>query len=173
MNYAGIIKNDTGAGNKVNVSLYVSGCPLKCKGCHNAEMQDYNYGKPLTTEVIQDIVDSIVDNGVQRNFSILGGEPLAPPNLHGVARVINAVRCSYPDIEIYLWTGYTLEQINNRIIELCRGSSKDQMAEDLIYIMNNIDFLIDGPYIEAERDITLPLRGSRNQRIIQMNEVLK
>lgn len=99
------------------------------------------------------IITGISANGIMRSFSILGGEPLAPQNLELTKTVISKVRQEYPDILIYLWTGYTYKELL---------LTKD---EDLLYILNQIDCLIDNPFILAERDITLYLRGSRNQHI--------
>lgn len=102
-------------------------------------------------------MDAISQNGILRNLSILGGEPLDPQNRTSVAGLISEARKIYGDeIKIYLWTGYVYEDL------------LEDAVGDLGYILNNIDFLIDGPYIESLRDITLKLRGSSNQRIIQL-----
>lgn len=107
---------------------------------------------------MNEILKALKQNGVQRNLSIMGGEPLAEENLFLTAMVITEVRKHYPDIIISLWTGYTYEKL------LTRGNSQLQ------YILNNIDILVDGPFILAERDITLPMRGSRNQKIRYLKE---
>lgn len=160
MRYAGLIKNDIAAGKKINVSFFVQGCPLHCEGCHNPETWDFNGGKEFTEETLQEIIDSLCANGVQHNFSLMGGEPLCEENLFLTHLIINTVKEHFPNIQIYLWTGYTLEFLLNKketrinqILELC-------------------DYLIDGPFIQSERDITLPMRGSRNQRIINLKEEL-
>jgi len=97
-------------------------------------------------------------NGVQRNFSILGGEPLCQENVFLTALVVKTIKEQYPEIKIYVWTGYTEEQLQKRT------------DNKLTYIFENVDYLIVGPYIDSERDITLPMRGSRNQKIIKMHE---
>lgn len=158
MQYAGIIKNDIAAGEGVNVTFFTQGCPKRCEGCHNPETWDFDGGKEFTSDTLNDILFSLSANGVQRNFSIMGGEPMASENLFITAMLINTVREKYPDVKIYLWSGYTYEELLNRT---------EQRVE---WILNNIDFLIDGPYIQAERDITLAMRGSRNQKIIDMRE---
>lgn len=159
MQYAGLIKNDIAAGEGVNVSFFTQGCPFHCKGCHNPQTWDFAGGKEFTPETLEDIIQSISANGVQRNLSIMGGEPLCPENIFLVSMIILKVREIYPDIKIYLWTGYTYEEL------LTRLEPKIQV------ILDNIDYLIDGPFILEQRDITLPMRGSANQRILNMKEL--
>lgn len=159
MQYAGLIKNDIAAGEGVNVNFFTQGCPFHCKGCHNPQTWDFAGGKEFTPETLEDIIQSISANGVQRNFSIMGGEPLCPENIFLVSMIILKVREIYPDIKIYLWTGYTYEEL------LTRLEPKIQV------ILDNIDYLIDGPFILEQRDITLPMRGSANQRILNMKEL--
>lgn len=160
MRYAGIIKNDISAGEGVNVSFFTQGCPHKCIGCHNPETWDFDGGKEFTNETLVDILQSINANGVIRNFSIMGGEPLCQENLFLTSLVIKAVKENFPNIKIYLWTGYILEDLlkkkDNKILE----------------ILKNIDIIIDGPFIQEQRDITLPMRGSSNQRIINLKDIL-
>lgn len=156
MRIAELKLNDCVDGEGITVSLWMQGCPLKCKGCHNKCLWDFEggYDEP---ELKGKIIKAITANGIKRNFSILGGEPLCEENKNTVLEVLKSVRVVYPDIKIYLWTGYTYEFL------------KSQNDEVINEIFNYIDFLIDGPYIEEERDLTLKLRGSRNQRIIDMN----
>ena len=158
MKYAGIIKNDIAAGKGVNVTFFTQGCPFRCSGCHNPETWDFNGGKEFTPETLNELLESLNANDVQRNLSIMGGEPLASENLFLTALIINSVRQKYPDIQIYLWTGYGFDDLIKR--------SENRLE----WILNNIDYLIDGPFIESERDITLAMRGSRNQKIINMKE---
>lgn len=161
MRYAGIIKNDIAAGKKVNVSFFTQGCPHHCPGCHNPETWDFLGGKEFTPEVLNELVDSLTANGVQRNLSIMGGEPLCQENLFLTNLIISHVKSKLPDIEIYVWTGYTYEELLHR---------HDKRTTD---ILDKIDYLIDGPFILSERDITLAMRGSRNQRILNMKEMRK
>jgi len=161
MRYAGIIKNDIAAGKKVNVSFFTQGCPHHCPGCHNPETWDFLGGKEFTPEVLNELVESLTANGVQRNLSIMGGEPLCQENLFLTNLIISHVKSKLPDIEIYVWTGYTYEELLRR---------HDKRTTD---ILDKIDYLIDGPFILAERDITLAMRGSRNQRILNMKEIRK
>lgn len=156
MKYADIKYNDVVNGEGVNVSFWVQGCPHHCKNCHNPEQWDFNKGKEFTIEVLNDLKQAIVKNNIKRNLSILGGEPLCPENLFLTTLVIKELKQEYPDLKIYVWTGYVYEDLLNN------------QNPHLKYILNTIDVLIDGPYIESLKDLTLPLRGSKNQRIIQL-----
>lgn len=152
MRYAGLKENDIVDGEGICVSLWTQGCPHRCPGCHNPETWDYQGGTEidmgeLTTKVIQ----AIEKNGVKRNLSILGGEPLCPHNIDFVISLVNIVRTLFPDIKIFIWTGYRLEDLQE----------KYQQS-----LFDKIDVLIDGPFIMAERDITLKLKGSKNQRVL-------
>lgn len=171
MNYAKIDKNDITNGEGVCVSLWVSGCELHCPGCHNSEIWDFTHGTPFTPNTLEEIFSAIAANGIQRNFSVLGGEPLAPQNIEKVAEIALRVREKFPNIKIYFWTGYEItKMINGSLLMNPRANSNAAQQWPTYYyalnqILDNIDYLIDGPYIEAERDITLKLRGSRNQHI--------
>lgn len=152
MRIAGLTKNDTTNGEGICVSLWVQGCPHHCKGCHNPESWDFNGGEYKNNDILlEEIYDAISANGIQRNFSILGGEPLAPQNINDTYYILWEVKQRYPSIKTFVWTGYTLEQLQ-------------EMYKDTL--LENVDVLIDGPFIKAERDITLKFRGSKNQRIL-------
>ena len=129
--------------------------PHHCPGCQNPETWDFEGGKELPTDIRGQIIKAICANGIIRNFSILGGEPLCDQNLDEVKQIVTSVRSAFPHIKIFIWTGYTLEEL------------LQQNDERIISILSQIDTLIDGRYIESKRDITLPLRGSTNQRILQ------
>lgn len=150
---AALNKNDFINGEGVSVSLWMQGCPHHCKGCHNPEQWDFNGGKSAKMEdLLNEIYEAITANNIQRNFSILGGEPLAQRNIENTLEILAKIKQKFPTTKTYVWTGYTLE-------ELLSLYDKN--------IFNNIDTLIDGRFILEERDITLKLRGSRNQRILQ------
>ena len=130
----------------------MQGCPHRCKGCHNPESWDFNGGEYKNNDILlEEIYDAISANGIQRNFSILGGEPLAPQNINDTYYILWEVKQRYPSIKTFVWTGYTLEQLK----EMYKNT-----------LLENVDVLIDGPFIKAERDITLKFRGSKNQRIL-------
>lgn len=159
MKYASIKSNDVVNGEGISVSVFLQGCPAPhCKNCFNPETWDFNGGYELTSEVLQDIVDKLRANGIQRNLSILGGEPLCKENLRTTFALIDYCLSKIPDLRIYIWSRYTYE-------ELC--NTKDFRIG---CILSKIDYLIDGPFIEKEKDLTLKMRGSRNQRIIDIKK---
>ena len=123
---------------------------IKCPGCHNEAIWDFNGGKEFTPATMSEIIQAISANGIKRNFSILGGEPLCDENIFLTHLVIQEVRKHYPNIKIVLWTGYYYKDL------------KKTNNSHLDYILNNINYLIDGPFIREQRDITLKLRGSNN-----------
>lgn len=152
--YAGLIKNDFANGTGTCVSFWTQGCPHRCLGCQNPETWNFNGGKEVPTDIRGQIIKAICANNIIRNFSVLGGEPLCKENLEEVDKIITSVRTAFPQIKIFVWTGYLLEDL------------KKKHDDKINHILSQIDVLIDGPYIDAERDITLELRGSKNQRIL-------
>lgn len=151
---AGIYYNDTAAGDGFCVSVYVSGCEFQCPGCHNPEAQKFDCGQPLTDELLEEIVNAINRNGIVRPLCLLGGEPLHPYNLMETLRIIRAVKAKFHNLEVYIWTGYTMEELEKR---------KDENT--LQKILNDTTWIIDGRYDEKLRDITLAKRGSSNQHL--------
>ena len=160
MKVASINENDIAdCDDGICVSLWVSGCPHHCPNCHNSELWDYNYGEDIPKEtVVEKIIEALTKNGIERNFSVLGGEPLCPANIENVLFVVSKVREAFPDIKIYVWTGYVLEHLQE----------KYEYRDLVDQILKLIDVLIDGPYVDELRDIRLKLRGSSNQRIIRI-----
>ena len=150
---AGIYWDDTAAAPGISLSVYFSGCHFNCPGCHNPEAQDFNYGQELTDDLIKEILIKINKNGVERRLSILGGEPLNPENRAAVANLIQICKDAYPNLIIYVWTGYTIHEL------------REENDLNINYILNNINCLIDGRFEIDKRDTTLPLRGSSNQNI--------
>lgn len=157
MRIANIVKNDVVNGVGVCVSLFTQGCPHHCPGCFNSETWDFNGGYE-NHNLKGDIVKAISANGIIRNFSILGGEPLCEENRKMVKEVVAAVKTAYPDIKIFIWTGYELSELQ----------AEDD--NDLDFILMNIDYLIDGKFIQEEKDYSLWLRGSRNQNVYKLTE---
>lgn len=155
-----MIKNDIAAGEGVNVSFFTQGCHFHCMGCHNPQTWDFSGGKEFTSETLEELLEALSANGIQRNLSIMGGEPLCAENIFLVNMIIFEVKKRYPNIKIYIWTGYTYEELLTRLDEPKVGT-----------ILDNIDYLIDGRFELGERDISLPMRGSRNQRILNMREL--
>ncbi len=154
MRIAGINKNDVVNGEGICVALFTQGCPFHCKGCFNPETWDYNGGKEVPiSDLISNIEAAIAANGVPRNFSILGGEPLIERNLEELKILLSTVKKDFPHITIFLWTGFTIEELTSAQKE----------------VTQYIDVLIDGQYNEKLRDVSLHLRGSSNQRIFRAN----
>ena len=162
MKYSGLYKNDFAAAPGTSVTLFVSGCHLHCPGCHNPEAQDFNFGQTYTVDTTNEIIKALQANGIHRNLCIMGGEPLAWENRWAVMQLIMDIKLVLPDTPIYIWTGYTYEELQE---EITNGLFPET---DLQWILEHIDVLIDGPYIREQRDTTLLMRGSRNQRILHL-----
>ena len=158
MRYAGLIKNDIAAGPGICVTFFTQGCPHHCPGCHNPETWAFDGGEEFYPDLINEIAEALTANGINRSFCIMGGEPLCPENEFLTMLLIIEIRKKIPDVPIYIWTGYTLEEL------LQKG---DRMKS----ILQSIDFLIDGPYKQELHDTTLQMRGSSNQQIINMKEI--
>ena len=151
MRYAGIIKNDFSAAPGTSVTFFTQGCPHRCEGCHNPETWDFEGGEEVTHDTILEVIEAITANGLHRNLCIMGGEPLCPENQFLTLLICNTIKEKLPDTKIYIWTGYRLEELEGPKIP---------------QILEKTEAIIDGRYIAAERDITLPMRGSANQRIL-------
>ena len=158
MKYAGINYNDMCAAPGISVSVYLQGCPHHCKGCHNPETWDFDGDQEVTVETMQSIIKGLNANGIKRSLAIMGGEPLCETNSFLTLMIIEEVKRHIPDVKIYIWSGYTYDAL--------KKSSDTHVLQSL----QLADYLIDGPYIEELRDITLPMRGSSNQNIICLKE---
>lgn len=161
MRYAGLNRNDMSAAPGVSVSFFTQGCPHHCKGCHNPETWNFEGGKEFTFDTLNDIVNSLTANGITRSLAIMGGEPLCEQNAFLTLLVVKTVKERLPNTKIYIWTGYTYDQIKH---------SGDPHVHNIIE--NYADYLIDGPYVQELRDVTLPMRGSSNQNIIDLKQKL-
>ena len=157
MNYADIKPNDSINGEGISVSLFVSGCTNCCKGCFNKETWDFNYGKEFTEKEMNYILDCINKNGVMRNFSLLGGDPMHKKNLPTCIQILKKVKEVYPNITTYVWTGYLYEDL------------LEEYGEE---IFKDINVLIDGKFEIDKFSKKLNYRGSSNQRIIKVQESL-
>ena len=149
MNYGGIIKNDIANGPGVRVSLFVSGCRNHCPGCFQPQTWDFGYGKPFTSDTEEEIIEALRPSWIQ-GFSILGGDPMEPENREALLPLLKRIRSELPEKDIWLYTGYTLEEVSDE------------------EILNWVDVVVDGPFVEAKKDMSLSFRGSRNQRIIRL-----
>ena len=155
MKYADLKLNDiVNCREGIVVSLWMQGCPFRCKGCHNPQTWDFDGGKEIAEEELVDrILSAITVNGIKRGFAVLGGEPLCEQNMGYVYRICKKVREAYPNIEIYIWTGYTFEHID--------------VNTTAYKAISCADYVIEGPFIESLRNIRLRMRGSTNQRIFK------
>lgn len=161
MRYSGLLRNDLAAAPGISVTFFTQGCPHRCKGCHNPETWNFDGGKEFTPEVLYEIYDALTANGVKRSFCIMGGEPMCQENLFLTCMLLQNIKLRFPQIKIYLWTGYYYEQLL-------------RMTDPKVgLILDMVDVLIDGPYDEKKRDITLKMRGSSNQSIIDLKEKRK
>ena len=158
MRYSGLIRNDLAAAPGISVTFFTQGCPHKCLGCHNPETWSFEGGKEFTPKVLNEIYEALSANGVERSFSIMGGEPMCTENLLLTCMVLQNVKLKFPEVKVYLWTGYYYEEL----LKMTDPKVK--------IILEMVDVLIDGPYIEAQRDISLKMRGSSNQNIINLKE---
>ena len=154
MKYSKIKNNDIANGIGITLSVWTQGCPHHCSGCFNPETWDYNKGKFFTEEDELYVLNNINSFNIYRNLSILGGEPLCPENINGVISLCRKFKEKYPEKLIYVWTGYTLENFNKTQREL----------------LDYIDILIDGKFVDKLKSLSLQLRGSSNQRVIDVKK---
>lgn len=154
MNYAKIYKADIANGQGFRVSLFVSGCARNCKGCFNKEAQNPDFGKPFDDKARQKIFKEL-EHDWCKGLSLLGGEPLSKlsDNRKQIIAFAKEVKEKFPEKDIWIWSGYLLDEIK----------TDDEMKDILKYV----DVLVDGPFIEEQKDLSIPFRGSRNQRILK------
>lgn len=163
MNYGEIKKTDIANGPGVRVSLFVSGCTHHCKGCFNPETWSFAYGKPFTRETAAEIIEALKPAYIS-GLTLLGGEPMEPQNQEVLLHLVRQVKEAYPQKSIWCYTGYTFE--TDILQSMCQ--EQPVTRELLAYI----DVLVDGAFIEAQKNISLQFRGSENQRIIDVQASL-
>ena len=161
MNYANIKKYDIADGPGVRVSLFVSGCRHHCKGCFNYEAWDFEYGRPYTAETEAEILEALKP-GYIAGLTLLGGEPFEPENQVELVTLLRKVRETYPEKSIWSYTGFVYDK------DLVPGGRAYTDVTD--EMLSYLDVLVDGPFVEELKDITLQFRGSSNQRIIKMDK---
>lgn len=166
MKYAKIKKCDVANGPGVRVSLFVSGCNHHCKNCFNREAWDFNYGQEFTENEQNEIIEDLKPEYIT-GLSLLGGEPFEKINQEGLVPLIKKVKQTYPDKKIWCYTGFTFDsQILGEMIEKENRESTKEM-------LNNIDYIVDGRFVEELKDPKLRFRGSSNQRIIDVKKSLE
>lgn len=163
MNYATIKKCDIANGTGVRVSLFVSGCTHHCKNCFNKETWDFEYGEKFTETTSEEII-KLLEPSYVNGLSLLGGEPFEVQTQGELVKFLRLVKSTYPQKDIWCYTGYLFDkQLQNESRARCEHT--DEM-------LSYIDILVDGPYIEEQKDISLQFRGSKNQRIIDVKKSL-
>ena len=158
MNYCEIKTNDIANGPGVRVSLFVSGCERHCKGCFRPETWDFNYGDSFTDRTIFSILNFLKREEIQ-GLTVLGGEPLHPKNIRMVDRLVWAVFWRFLKKDIWVYTGYTIEELVER--------------NDTDNILNCVDVIVDGEFIEEKKNLLLDFRGSENQRLVDVKKTMK
>ena len=184
MRYASIRSLDISNGEGVGVSLFVQGCPFHCKNCFNSETWNFNGGKEWTEKTKNKFME-LIDKPYIKRVSFLGGECLADQNLDGVLDLIKEIRISFTEKTIWLYTGYKLEllseEIYNSTKQICTIShfypipNKTEFAENQAKrreIIELCNIVVDGEYIDEQKDLTLKWRGSKNQRVIDVKQSL-
>lgn len=163
MNYLGIDKSSISNGPGVRVVLWVSGCKVHCKGCQNIESWDFCSGESFDEKAKCELF-SALNKSYIRGITISGGHPLENENVEDVYLLIKEIKEKFPTKDIWLYTGYTWEYIFPKVC-------LDMFNVNNVYRKETVamcDVVVDGPYIEEQRDITLKFRGSKNQRLIDV-----
>ena len=163
MNYSEIKKTDIADGIGTRVSLFVSGCTHHCKNCFNPETWDFGAGRPYISDTEQEILKALEPPYIH-GLTLLGGEPMEPDNQRELVKLLRKVRETYPKKTVWCYTGYTLET------DILKDSRARCAVTD--EMLSLIDVLVDGEYVEKERDVSLRFRGSRNQRLIDLKPKL-
>ena len=159
MNYGNKKKTDIADGEGVRVTLFVSGCRIHCPGCFQPQTWDFNFGKEFTEETQIELLEALKPPYIA-GLTVLGGEPFEPENQRGLLPLIRRVKRELPEKTIWMFTGFVYDR------DLIPGGRKHcEVTEELL---ESIDVLVDGPFLLAEKDISLRFRGSRNQRLIDM-----
>ena len=158
MHYATIKNCDIANGPGVRVSLFVSGCTHRCKGCFNEVAWDFYYGEPFTDETINMILEMLKPDYI-RGFTLLGGEPFEPQNQPAIVQLLRRIKKAYPDKSIWAFSGYLFEKITSGML-----GDWEITREYLSYL----DVLVDGPFVEEKKNLNLRFRGSENQRLINV-----
>ena len=164
MNYATIKNNDIANGPGVRVSLFVSGCTHRCPGCFNEVAWDFAYGEPFTQQTIDDLIKMLSANHI-KGLTLLGGEPFEPQNQPEVLNLLRQVKATLPEKSIWAYSGYIFEK------DILAGRlGPKEITEELI---SYVDVLVDGPFVQSKKNLSLRFRGSENQRLIDVKASLQ
>lgn len=159
MNYATIKNCDIANGPGVRVSLFVSGCTHHCPGCFNQVAWDFDYGEPFTEETIQTILSMLRPDYI-RGLTLLGGEPFEPQNQPAIVELLRRIKAELPAKSIWAFSGYLYEDIVSGKL----GDTREYLRY--------LDVLVDGPFVQAKKNLSLRFRGSENQRLIDIPKTL-
>lgn len=165
MHVGEVMTADVANGEGMRVSVFVSGCRNHCKGCFQPQTWDFNYGREYTPEIEQFIIDEL-SKSYYDGITILGGDPMEPENQEPVLRLLRRIKKEIPDKNVWAYTGYVYDR------DLVPGGKRfvDGVTRELL---ESIDILIDGRFVEELKNLMLNFRGSSNQRIIKMKETLE
>ncbi len=163
MNYADIKRCDVANGEGVRVSLFVSGCTHHCRECFNKEAWDFNYGKPFTEREVDRIMEYLKP-GYVAGLSLLGGEPMEPSNQEGILPLLRRVKQTYPEKTIWCYTGYLFDR--DILERMCQESV---VTKELV---SYFDIVVDGEFVQEQKNLKVNFRGSDNQRIIDVKKSL-
>jgi len=155
MNYIAIKPCDIANGTGVRVSLFISGCTRHCPGCFNSSTWDFAAGQPFTSKTEERILGLLGRKWIS-GLSLLGGDPFEPSNRTAIIPFLERVKREFPQKDIWCWTGFRLEELSD---------------PESRRMLDSIDVLVDGPFVEAEKDISLRWRGSANQRVLRLADV--
>ena len=158
MNYGNIKFCDIANGIGIRTVLFVSGCTHHCKGCFQPETWDFDYGQPYTEETEQAILASLAPSYIH-GLTLLGGEPMEPDNQRALLPLLRRIRAEYPTKTVWCYSGYTYEELTGESRARC------ELTDEMLSL---IDVLVDGEYVEQQRNISLRFRGSENQRLIDL-----
>ncbi len=163
MNYATIKYNDISNGPGIRTSLFVSGCTHRCKGCFNSIAWDFNYGEVFDKRVEDEIMESLKQPHI-KGITLLGGEPFEPQNQGALLELTNRIRRELPNKSIWCFSGYTIEEMLTGKLSQCETTRP---------LLENIDVLVDGKFVEELKSLMLKFKGSSNQRTILVKETLE
>lgn len=162
MHYGNIKKHDIANGEGVRVSLFVSGCRVNCKHCFQKETWDFNYGQEFTDDTVNEIIEALKPSYI-KGLTVLGGEPFEKENQEVLVGLYRKVKEIYPQKSIWSFSGYLFDQ------DIIQGKRHFEMTDE---ILSYLDVLIDGPFINERKNISLAFRGSENQRVIDVPKSL-
>lgn len=165
MNYAEIKYCDIANGEGVRTSIFVSGCTHRCKNCFNKIAWDFNYGNEFTDEVTDNVLNSCAPEYIS-GVSLLGGEPFEPENQPALCEFLKKFKSLYPTKNVWCYTGYTYEELIGQTESRCRTDKTDEM-------LDMIDVLVDGKFVEELHSVMLKFKGSSNQRLIDLKKTRK